>query len=69
MMTRHEAEALYGAGKEAVVSVLLKMDARIEERTVWKNLHKSFVMSGRSSSTAALHEVKSSRQPISQRMN
>lgn len=29
MMTRKEAEAIYDAGKEAVVSVLLKMDARI----------------------------------------
>jgi len=29
MMTRQEAETIYDAGKEAVVSVLLKMDARI----------------------------------------
>ena len=31
MMTRQEAEAIYDAGKETVVSVLLKMDAQIDE--------------------------------------
>ena len=30
MMTRSEAEAIYDAGKEAVVRVLLAMDARID---------------------------------------
>jgi len=30
MMTRKEAEAIYDDGKETVVSVLLKMDARID---------------------------------------
>lgn len=30
MMTRKEAEAIYDAGKETVVAVLLKMDARID---------------------------------------
>jgi len=31
MMTRQEAEAIYDTVKETVVSVLLKMDARINE--------------------------------------